>query len=76
MIVEIELSPDIAGRLARLVESAATGDIVGVAAHPELRRQTRNQLVAEALTRWLPDAAVFDPDVGLRLNPERPRPTA
>lgn len=76
MIVEIELSPELARRLARLVESAATGDIVGVAAHPELRRQTRNQLIAEALTHWLPDAAVFDPDIGLRLNPDRRQPKA
>lgn len=76
MIVEIELSPELAGRLARLVESAATGvagDDAWAEAHPELRRQTRNRLVAEALARWLPEAAVFDPDLGLRLNPERSR---
>jgi hypothetical protein len=72
MIVEIELPPDLAAHLARLVESAATGDTAGVSAHPEFRRQTRNRLVVEALSLWLPDAAVYDPEIGLRLNPERP----
>lgn len=70
MIIEVELPPELATRLARLVESAATGDVAGVAAHPELRRQTRNWLVATALARWLPEAAVFDPRTGLRFDPD------
>jgi len=71
MIMEVELPPELVKRLNRLAESAATGDVAGVAAHPELRRRTRNQLVAAALERWLPDATVFDPSVGLRLDPGR-----
>jgi PPOX class probable F420-dependent enzyme len=54
------------------VDSAATGDVAGVMAHPELRRQTRNRLVAEALQRWLADAAVFEAEFGLRLDPGAP----
>ena len=71
MIIEVELPPELATRLARLVESAATGDVAGVAAHPELRRQTRNRLVAAALTHWLPEAAVFDPRLGLRFDSDQ-----
>jgi hypothetical protein len=73
-IIEIDLPPELATRLNRLVESAATGDVTRVAAHPELRRQTRNQLVAEALACWMPAVAVFEPDFGLRLDPTRQRP--
>jgi predicted transcriptional regulator len=71
VIMEIDLPPELAARLNRLADSAATGDVAGVAAHPELRRQTRNRLVAEALARWLAEAAIFDPDRGLRIDPAR-----
>lgn len=75
VICEIELPPELAMLLNRLAESAATRDLVGVAAHPELRRQTRNRLVAEAVACWLSDAAVFESERGLlRLAPRRPRP--
>lgn len=71
MIMEVELPAELVERLNRLAESAATGDVAGVAAHPELTRRTRNQLIMAALSRWLPDASVFDASLGLRFDSGR-----
>lgn len=73
MIVEIDLPPEVACRLERLVQSASTGDVAGVFVHPELRKRTRNWLVSEALLRWLPDVSTFDPTRGIRFDANRIR---
>ena len=65
MIIEIELPPETARTLDALVQDAS-GE------HPEIRAQLRSRFVAEALVRWLPDAAVVA-DERLRLDRERVR---
>ncbi len=65
MIIEVELPHEIAGALSKLVDAAGAGS------HPEFRAVARNQLVAEALTLWLQNAAVYEHGRGLTLNRAR-----